>query len=56
MAHLLFRNLELIGPPQFDKEEEKFAKDLQAAYGFSQRAFPPNWSRPPGDGRGNRQL
>ena len=33
MAHLLFRNLELIGPPQFDKEEEKFAKDLQAAYG-----------------------
>jgi aminobenzoyl-glutamate utilization protein B len=33
MAHLIFRNLELIGPPQFDKEEEKFAKDLQAAYG-----------------------
>jgi aminobenzoyl-glutamate utilization protein B len=47
MAHLIFGNLELIGPPQFDKEEEKFAKDLQAAYGIqpaglSSKLVPPS--------------
>ena len=47
MAHLLFRNLEMIGPPQFDKGEEKFAKDLQTAYGvqpagLSSKLVPPS--------------
>ena len=47
MAHLLFRNLEMIGPPQFDKGEEKFAKDLQTAYGvqpagLSSKLIPPS--------------
>lgn len=32
MARLLFSNLELIGPPQFEQEEEKFAKELQRSY------------------------
>jgi len=47
MAHLLFSNLELIGPPQFDQEEEEFAKALQTSYqvqtlGLSAELVPPS--------------
>jgi aminobenzoyl-glutamate utilization protein B len=46
MAQLLYRNLEAIGPPSFDAEEDKFAKELQEAYqvqpqGLSSRIVPP---------------
>lgn len=46
MARLLFSNLELIGPPQFDKDEEGFAKELQRSYqkqplGLSSDLVPP---------------
>ena len=32
LAHLLSRNLDLIGPPPFNEEEQKFSKELQQAY------------------------
>ena len=46
MARLLYRNLELIGPPLFDAEEQKFAEELQKAYqvqplGLSSKIVPP---------------
>ncbi len=46
MARLLYWNLELIGPPLFDAEEQKFAEELQKAYkvqplGLSSRIVPP---------------
>ena len=33
LARLFQKNLEIVGPPQFDPEEEKFALGLQDAYG-----------------------
>jgi aminobenzoyl-glutamate utilization protein B len=47
LANLLHRNLEIVGPPQFDAEEEKFARTLQEAYqkqpvGLSTRILPPS--------------
>ncbi|HUL29368.1 MAG TPA: amidohydrolase [Thermodesulfobacteriota bacterium] len=32
LAHLIHQNLELIGPPPFDQEDERFAKELQRSY------------------------
>jgi aminobenzoyl-glutamate utilization protein B len=47
MAQLLFHNLELIGPPPFNQEEERFAKELQRSYqaqslGLSSELIPPS--------------
>lgn len=47
MARVLFQNLEQIGPPQFDEEEEKFARDLQENYklpasGLNSKLTPPS--------------
>jgi aminobenzoyl-glutamate utilization protein B len=46
MARLLYQNLELVGPPLFDAEEQKFAQELQKAYqvkplGLSSKIVPP---------------
>jgi len=46
MARLLYRNLERIGPPPFDAEEDTFAKEVQKAYqvpplGLSSKIVPP---------------
>jgi aminobenzoyl-glutamate utilization protein B len=46
MAGLLYGNLEQIGPPAFDAEEEKFARQLQENYqispvGLSSKLVPP---------------
>lgn len=47
IARLLFSNLELVGIPQFDQEEERFAKELQGSYqiqplGLSSELIPPS--------------
>ena len=47
LARLYFSNLEMVGPPQFDGEEERFAKDLQSLYkketvGMSAQLAPPS--------------
>jgi aminobenzoyl-glutamate utilization protein B len=47
MAELLFENLQQIGPPQFNQEEERFAKELHRTYqtpfqGLSSKILPPS--------------
>jgi len=47
LAHLFHRNLEIVGPPQFDPEEKKFAMAVQQAYqkqplGLSSQLKPPS--------------
>ena len=47
LAHLVHQNLELIGPPPFDQEDERFAKELQRSYkkeelGLSSSLSPPS--------------
>ncbi len=47
VARLMYQNLELIGPPQFNEEEERFAKELHRSYqttnrGLSSRLTPPS--------------
>ena len=47
LAHLLHQNLELVGPPRFDPDEERFAKELQRSYekgplGLSDSVKPPS--------------
>ncbi|MGE5254496.1 MAG: amidohydrolase [Planctomycetaceae bacterium] len=52
MARLLYRNLELIGPPLFDAEEQKFAQELQKAYQVQPLGLPSKIVPPTGGWKG----